>query len=444
MSKIFLSFLGTNNYKSCVYYVGERPAADIMAPVRFVQEVTIGRFCKRWSHADRIVIFTTSEAYGKNWIDNGHQIEGGRGEPGVLIEGLKTRLDRMNLPIPYQNTFIPDGFDEAELWEIFRIVLDSIKEEDEAVFDITHALRSIPMLAIVILNYARIVKRIRIGGIYYGAFETLGNPRDVDHIPEADRLVPILDLTPISNLLEWAIAVDRFVKAGDSSLVSELTKAGVKPILKSSKGTDRAADTMRKIADSLEKFCLVMSTCRGLMIEETARRLQSQLADIERTDLLPPFKPLFSIINEKLKGFSGNPVRDGLQAAKWCLDHRLIQQGFTILNEVLLSHVLVQSLGKLETDEKMRRLPGQAAAIIAKKITEQEEEWEKSAKEYRDLTLKVIDYLSRNTSTNEMLTKIRDIRNDINHAGMRENAIIPKNFDRALKKLIEDLEAIIV
>jgi CRISPR-associated Csx2 family protein len=442
MGNLFLSFLGTNNYQSCVYYQGTPPAPNSRKPVRFVQEATIGKFCQGWGVEDRIIIFTTKDAIRTNWLDDGH--ERPIDDSAIARQGLQNRLKKMELSVSHQNTLIPDGSSETELWEIFRIVLDSIREEDDVVFDITHAFRSIPMLAIVILNYARIVKRIRIGGIYYGAFETLGNLSDVKRIPISDRLVPILDLTPISNLLEWGIAVDRFVKAGDSTMVSELTKAGVKPILKSTRGKDRTADTMRKIADSLDKFCLVMSTCRGLMIEETARRLQSQLADIAHTDLLPPFKPLFSIIDKNIKGFSGDAVRDGLQAAKWCLDHRLIQQGFTILNEVLVTHVLVRSLGRIETDEKIRRLPGQAAAIIAKKIVEKKECWEKSAKDYSDLTLKVIGYLSRNTAIKEMLTNIRDIRNDINHAGVRENAINEKKFAPTLKAMIETVEAIIV
>lgn len=442
MGNLFLSFLGTNNYQSCVYYQGEPPLADHRSPVRFVQEATIGKFCHDWGAEDRIIIFTTKDAIRTNWLDDGHErpIE----DSAIARQGLKNRLQRMNLSVPWKNIWIPDGLNEEEIWAIFRIVLDSICEKEKIVFDITHALRSIPLLAIVILSYAKVVKEVKIGGIYYGAFETLGNPRDVGHIPPRDRLVPIFDLTPINNLLEWTIAVDRFVKAGDSSSISELTKAGVSPILKKSKGGDKAADTLRKIAESLERFCLVMSTCRGLKINETASRLQSQLADIERTDLLPPFMPLFSIISEKLKGFSGDPVRDGPQAAKWCLEHGLIQQGFTILTEVLVSHVLVQALGKFEIDKEIRRLPGQAAAIIARKITEKDEKWEEPAKSNKDLTLKVIGYLSENDSINKMLTKIKDFRNDIDHAGVRENAIKEKNFAPELKKMLDAVEGIIV
>jgi CRISPR-associated Csx2 family protein len=437
MARLFLSFLGTNNYKSCVYYQGEPPDPGNRLPVRFVQEATVGRFCKEWGPADRIILFTTCEAYRKNWVDGGHPTQ--PGEPGVLLEGLKTRLDKMSLGVPFQNTLIPDGSSEAEIWEIFRIVIDSIREEDEVVFDITHAFRSIPMLAIVILSYAKVIKRIRIGGIYYGAFEVLGNPRDVDPIPEPERLVPILDLTPISDLLEWAVAVDRFINAGDPQKVGELTREGVRPILKNSRGTDKAADTMRKIAGSLTTFCAVMSTCRGRKISESAERLVSQLAELERTDLLPPFKPLFEIIKDKMKPFIGEPVHDGVQAARWCLNHGLIQQGFTILNEVLVSHVLNRTFG--ETFEfGARWLPAQADAIMAKGLTSCCDQWEEPARSNREMTLKLVSFFSDNKPVHETLRQIKNYRNDIDHAGLRENAIGENKFTPALKTLIENVE----
>jgi len=48
MAKLFLSFLGTNNYEPCVYYQGEKPPLPERRAVRFVQEATIGRYCKEW------------------------------------------------------------------------------------------------------------------------------------------------------------------------------------------------------------------------------------------------------------------------------------------------------------------------------------------------------------------------------------------------------------
>ena len=442
MARLFLSFLGTNNYKACVYYKGEKPSLQERSPVRFVQEATIGRFCKEWGLGDRVIIFTTCEAYRRNWLDAGHkEVPAGS---DASLEGLKTRIAGLNLPsgLSVQNILIPDGSSETEIWEIFRIVFDSIREGDEVVFDITHAFRSIPMLATVILSYARVLKQITIAGIYYGAFEVLGNPRDVDHIPVTERLVPILDLTPIGDLLEWTVAVDRFVSSGDPAKVSALTKAGVRPILKQTKGADQAADTLRRIADSLEHFCAVMSTCRGLKITEAAERLTSQLAALERSDILPPFAPLFGVIKAKLKSFEGDPLRDGVQAVRWCLNHGLIQQGFTMLKEVLVSWVLRKTVGETN-DVDMRSLPTQAAAILTKGLADCADQWEAPAIDNKDLTGRIIVFFRENQPVLDALHQIKDFRNDIDHAGYKKNPINEREFFPKLKQLLEKVEALL-
>lgn len=443
MARLFLSFLGTNDYKDCVYYQGEKPALQDRVPTRFVQEATIGRYCKGWGAGDRIVIFTTDKAYRMNWLDGGQRK--GRNKDNANLEGLKTRIAAIDLPpgLTVQNVFIPDGSDETEIWEIFRIVFDTIEKGDEVVFDITHALRSLPMLAIVILSYARVLKQITIAGIYYGAFEVLGSVKEVEEIPIDDRLAPILDLTPIAELLEWTAAVDRFVSSGDPGKVSALTKAGVRPILKETKGADQAADTLRKIADSLGRFCAVMSTCRGLKISEAAERLNSQLAALERSDILPPFAPLFGEIKRKLNPFAGDPLRDGLQAVEWCLEHRLIQQGFTILNEVLIGWVLRETIGET-SDTDMRRLPAQAATILTKGLVDRTDQWEAPAGDHQDLTRRIIDFFQKNRPILEALNQIKDYRNDINHAGCRKDAISENNFSPTLKELLEKVSPLLI
>lgn len=443
MAKLFLSFLGTNNYEPCVYYQGEKPPLPERRAVRFVQEATIGRYCKGWVGGDRIVIFTTCKAYKKNWLDGGHGDSALEG--GAPVEGLKTRIAAMGLDpgIKVQNVYIPDGSDEAEIWEIFRIVYDTINKGDEVVFDITHALRSIPMLAIVILSYARVLKEITIAGIYYGAFEVLGSLSEVKRMPIEDRLAPILDLTPIAGLLEWTSAVDRFVSSGDPAKVSELTTAGVRPILKQTKGADQAAQTLRRIADSLEQFCAVMSTCRGLKITETAERLNSQLAALERSDILPPFAPLFGIIKNKLRSFEGKPLTDGLQAVTWCLNHGLIQQGFTILSELLVCWVLGKTIGETR-DAKLRSLPSQAAAILQKGYKDCPDQWKEAAAENQDLVRRIVIFFEEHTDIMKMLYEINEFRNDLNHAGCRENPINEKTFSPALKRLVEEAGSLLL
>lgn len=76
-------------------------------------------------------------------------------------------------------------------------VYDQLKSDDEIVFDFTHAFRSIPMVAIVILNYTKVMKDIRTNGIYYGAFEVLETISEARGLLPEERRVPVLDLTYI-------------------------------------------------------------------------------------------------------------------------------------------------------------------------------------------------------------------------------------------------------
>jgi hypothetical protein len=45
MARVYLSFLGTNDYLLCIYYFQEKEIQGI----RFVQEATISMNCRDWS-----------------------------------------------------------------------------------------------------------------------------------------------------------------------------------------------------------------------------------------------------------------------------------------------------------------------------------------------------------------------------------------------------------
>lgn len=68
--KVFISFLGTNNYLQTHYELNGKHSPV----VRFIQQALIGFLCKDWTENDSILIFYTggaNGAYVKNWLDNG-------------------------------------------------------------------------------------------------------------------------------------------------------------------------------------------------------------------------------------------------------------------------------------------------------------------------------------------------------------------------------------
>ena len=435
MSRVYISFLGTNDYLPCTYFHDEKELQNI----RFVQEATLHFFCNECDINDRILIFATNESYQANWLDNGHKDR--KTGDTKKCNGLKYCIEKSQLQAEVQKISIPKGQSEQEIWEIFQIVYDQLKPGDEVIFDITHAFRSIPMLAIVILNYAKTMKNVTLSGIYYGAFEVLGSYYDAEKLSPEKRRAPILDLTAFDQLMEWSIAIDRFTISGDAELVSKLANQSVKKPLAISKGQDNEAANVRDIAKNLSAFSKTMATCRGRDISAIAGKLKKNINLLETIEIVRPFKPVFERIKEQFDKFQGNPVLDGIQAAKWCIEHNLIQQGYTILQETLISYFVIKT-GKNEEDKKYREIASQATAIYLKKIDK--DKWKKLAADNCQITQRFLDLYGGEEELIKIFRNLSRDRNDLNHAGYNDSPMKPDNFRKKIEKYIEGIKNIIM
>ncbi len=432
MARLYLSFLGTNPYVECCYEI----EGSVSPPVRFVQEQTVLHCGGKWTEADRVVIFATSLAKKKNWIDNGHN----DGQPG-----LASRLEKLGLKAGIKMVEIPDGHNEAQLWEIFSIVLAEIEQGDEVVFDITHAFRSIPMLAIVILNYAKVVRKIRLRGIYYGAFEALGSPKAVkENYPEpAGRVAPVLDLSSLDRLLDWSFAVDKLLKAGDATALRALARSSVYSLLRESKGTDPAAVAIRRLGDALEQFTRTMNTCRCREIGPVVDKLKAALSDCGRADIINPLKPLIDDIGKEVAPFQTDLVYNGIHAARWCARHHLVQQGLTILNETLVTWCLINA-GEAEqnTDIKTRKIASQALDIVTRKRPESD--WKGDAGDNKELTHRLVRVIKDMPGIEKASSTLRELRNDINHGGMSLKSFSADDFGEKLNQMLDLVESLLL
>ena len=154
MSKKFLSFLGINNYDLVHYIHNAKGMGEYIS--RFIQEALVKTVCRDWDSSDKAIIFITNEAKKANWYNK-------------TDENRRLKILLENTQLDSSGVLIPTGQNEEEIWEIFHTIINNIEEGDKIVLDITHALRYIPMLATIILDYAKVVKNIEILGIYYGA-----------------------------------------------------------------------------------------------------------------------------------------------------------------------------------------------------------------------------------------------------------------------------------
>jgi len=338
MAKKLLSFLGTNYYIRTIYTIGDSQST----PHRFIQASLAELICKDWRNEDSIHIFLTKDAEEKNWNDppkNSEEIKRQKEYDweNENYKGLSKIFDSLNLPFSREKITpvrVAEGWKEEERWEIFNKIVAQVNDNDEIYFDMTHSFRYLPMLAIIALNYIRVVKKnIKIRGIYYGAFEALGPAYQVKVLPIEQRKAPVIDLIGFENLMRWTAGVDRFVGTGDASILSSLVKE--KEL--------NEASAEKKLVESMEEFGNIMATCRGRKIGEGAKAVKNSIEEFkvslekERKPGMSPLVHLLGKIEDKMKGFADDDIKNGLEAVKWCINHNMTQQGYTILEELIIT-----------------------------------------------------------------------------------------------------------
>jgi len=267
------------------------------------------------------------------------------------------------------------------------------------------------MLSLVVLNYVKFLKNVKIERIVYGAMEALGSPKEVREMPIEERIIPIFDLTPFASLFDWTIAIERFLQTGNAEMMRKLGIEELKPLLAETKG--EIGGGLRELITSLDKFSQNVLTCRSPESKSTIERILNAIPKAEKElEKLKPFKPLFGKIKERFSCMQINDVSFGIEIATWCLEKGLIQQGFTILRETIINYVITNIL-------KCNNLQKKTYREIAEVMLNNK--YEEIPPEVLNLWHEIVDY-----------------RNDINHAGWREqNYHSSTDFERKLKEFIE-------
>ena len=331
--KVFISFLGSNNYLETYYSLEDEKSKR---PVRFIQEDLVKRLCNEWTKDDRILIFCTDDSKTKNWLNDGHGDE--------KLEGLEYRLKSLTLPIQIEMTEISEGFSEEEIWSIFNSVYGKLQEEDEIYFDVTHSFRSIPLFSTILFNYAHYLKRTNLVGVYYGAFEKLGPAYMVRHIPVEERIAPIIDLTSIVRLQELTAAANNLHQYGKMSTLSDLISVV--------EGKGKVKQDVSCIKNKMKEFDLAISTCKLDVIKEGKLicALQERVKALKDTPALShAHRELIAKVENEINVFKPIDTYENVEAAiDWARKYGMIQQAYTLAEELTISKVKDLLLPKYE------------------------------------------------------------------------------------------------
>lgn len=399
--KVFISFLGTTFYEPGIYW-RDNFYCD---KTRFIQVATLQylQSLAAWGKDDKVIILLTEKAKQSNWIDYGsHPYK------NETYKGLESELKSLDQSFGTQALDVPDGNNEAEILEIFTRLFHELKEGDELYFDVTHGFRSLPMLAIVLGNYTKFLKSATVKSITYGNWEA-----------RQDDKAPIIDLQALSNLQDWTFAAADYIENGNATRISKLTQEKVHPILRDSCGKDKAAKSLQQLAKHLQNATDDFLTCRGLnIVNATNITLLKRCLDEVSETTIRQLDPILEKINESFNDFdSGQNVLNGILAAQWCLDNAMYQQAATLLQETIVSFFCLRHSIRIDDDKKRERINRAFRAIASKDTIKAANEDE------RDSIAQIIntDELMREKEIYSTFASLSELRNDINHSGMRSS-----------------------
>lgn len=321
-------------------------------------------------------------------------------------EGENGKYVRKNHP-NFQLVDIPEGKTEAEAWKLFECIAEHIPDGEQVIFDITHGLRSLPMLGFLALSYLKVVKKIDVAHVYYGALDL--TPRGGDR-----PLTPVIELTPLVSLLDWAQAVNRFQDTGDARLFRPLMSGPRDP-------------SLSKVAGNLEQLSVAFANNRTLDVGNIASQLKKSLEQARQTPFVADHSPFLSVIDNIDRSISPLQKQEDARLSLlaqhaqivWYEKHGHAMQAIGLLREWLVSVVSWHQTGEIQLTRDER-------SEIEKLLNKHRKEPHKAVPELQ----KVV----------KLWDKVVKLRNDLSHFGMRDQRIqgqkVRGRVENAMKELV--------
>lgn len=408
-----LTFLGTANYRETLYKWEGRTCRSRFSPLASCA----------FLEPEEIIVFLTADA-----------------EREIFPEFAREAPESVRV----RPVSVPLGADEAELWHIFDLVAGCVQPGEEVAFDITNGLRSFPLLGLLAAAFLRSGLDVRLKAVLYGAFDVgrvLGNGE-----------TPMFDLTPMLALLEWSAAADRFNRTGDSRYLASLI-AGQRAVLgKAAQGDpdlQNKAGRLGNLAGALTGISQSLQLIRPFQTMESAEglaeRVEKARPALARSAAARPFVMLLDTIQQT---YSPLGMRDPLeqsvlwqslrkqrQIIRWYADREQWVQAVTLAREWLVNWFMARLELPDLTNSEDRARTEQVINIEARQYLDACRR--KTA--FNALFLRGIPSL---TEALDLWSRLGDVRNDINHAGMRPDPGQPKNLIETIHHNLDLLDTL--
>ena len=212
------------------------------------------------------------------------------------------------------------GLDQAELWENFDTIIQSIhslKAGDEIYIDITHSFRSSSIFQFLTITFITDLlsdKKIEIAGVYYGMLEVSR---------ELDGFTPIVDLKPLFEMTRWIKGAYNLKNYGNGDLIANLLEQ---------QGEGPVAEQVRLLSQSININYVTD-------IKQRSSALKSALA---RTAPSGPFSHLRKILEEFTQKFARTSMSESeyqLELSSWYFDNQRYATGYITLAEAIITYL---------------------------------------------------------------------------------------------------------
>lgn len=467
----FIAVLGTNFYTDCVYQVKE-DGFSYKTP--YAQLAVLKYVMPDPAEGDRITILLTERAEQENWLDRDYREReittlAGRGVPllpGEKKTGFQKILKKEYPQIAVETIRIREGRNREELDEIFEKMYGAAQPGETVFFDITHGLRSIPMQVLTVIHYAKALKEIRVGGVYYGAYE-IGEDRE-----DGLRYVDLLDMSMCSKILDWTSAAESFVKGGSSNQIWELKESG-----------KDVSDPERAALKSLHDLTSCLNTCKGKSNASPEKSIRKAYEDfrihydrlceshtgISEAPLLRLFERIESdlgVFRQRLfflkegKRIDLDCTATGMAAVDWAIRKNLTQLGFTALKETIVTYMCERyqvpaedrTVRNTTVWDILRDMAGQYEALEKRGDIHMDRQWFCDRKlkitPYRaELSCMIMEMPEELLRVTARIMRFRDALNDFGFSeNEKENEVLTwrelqeqlQDFQKTLKKIMED------
>jgi hypothetical protein len=338
MANTLLTTLGTSPYSETVYVFGERKADR----TRYVAKALCQLF-----DIERVIVLLTQEAHDTHWKH--------------LQDCLPPHVEKIAKAIP-------EGKTEAETWQIFDVLVDSIEANTRLLFDITHAFRSIPVLVLLGAGFLRKAKNVEIQGLYYGLYR----PGQVE--------TPIIDLTPAVRLLDWLTATDKFISTGSALELGQLLDTVQRDFYRQPKlgKRDPRPTRLQSFGRAIRNVSRSLELVRPInLLKEDLPNLQKHsTADLEQEvgQFAKPFGLLLRSIQDSYSQLAlpadraSDPkaqVQKQFQLLRWYVEKRLITQALLLAREWVVSALcLCEGIQNYLEREERQGIEHQLASLI--------------------------------------------------------------------------------